>query len=85
MTQNGLKGRGYYRVYSMSDTVTPQTDIFVSNIELDVEDEEHPINCFICNDKRKSLNETLKLLPENVTQSIVYFTSCNCDKGRKEN
>ena len=64
----------------MSDTATPQTDIFMSNIELDVEDEEHPINCFICNDKRKSLNETLSFLPENVIQNIVYFTCCSSCK-----
>ena len=43
----------------MSDTVAPtQAHIFMSKIELDIDDEEHSTSCVICNGKRQNLNET---------------------------
>ena len=45
---------------------------------IDYDDEEHPIYCFICNDKRKHLNNSIQILPEHITQNIIYFTGCQC-------
>ena len=50
--------------------------MFMSKHEFDMDDEEHPCNCFICNDKKKHLNDTIKVLPEHITQNIVYFIGC---------
>ena len=50
--------------------------MFMSKHEFDMDDEEHPCNCFICNDKKKHLNDTIKVLPGHITQNIVYFIGC---------
>ena len=40
---------------------------------IDYDDEEHPCNCFICNDKKKHLNDTIKVLPEHITLKYCIF------------
>ena len=48
---------------------------------LDYDDEDHPIYCMICNDKKKHLNNSIQVLPEHTIQNIVYFIGCNfCKK-----
>ena len=53
-----------------------KNDLFMSKYEFDMDDEAHPCNCFICNDKKKHLNDTIKDLPDHITQNIVYFIGC---------
>ena len=35
----------------------------------------------MCNDKKKHFNDTIQILPEHITQNIVYFIGCKfCKK-----
>ena len=48
---------------------------------IDYDDEEPPFNCFMCNDKKKHLHNSIQSLPEHITQNIVFFLGCKfCKK-----
>ena len=48
---------------------------------IDYDDEQMPFCCFICNDKKEHLNSSIKVLPEHITQNIVFFLGCkHCEK-----
>ena len=53
--------------------MTEQTEqIKYYNRLIDYDDEEPPFNCSMCNDKRKHLNSSIQVLPEHITQNIVF-------------
>ena len=50
--------------------------MFTPKCDFDMDDEEHPCNCFICNDKKKHLTDAIQVLSEHITQNIVCFIGC---------